>query len=90
MAMFAALALGARSAHSLRRWGFAAVAVATILVPLLASCSCPLSPFRPRGGARPPLMKWPRSLDAGGGFGAQRSFVRLSRSARCSRQTRAD
>lgn len=59
MAMFAALAFGAPLGTTLYAvGGFAAVAVATTLVPLVtALLVAPLSPVAPQGGARPALMK---------------------------------
>jgi MFS family permease len=59
MAMFAAFALGAPLGTTLYRvGGFAAVAIATTLVPLITlSLVAPLSPLPPRRADRPALMK---------------------------------
>ncbi len=87
MAMFAALALGAPLGTILYAvGGFAAVAVATILVPLLAVLLvAPLSPVPAQRGARPPLMKVARAVWMPGvgsalssiGFGAIIAFSSL-------------
>jgi MFS family permease len=59
MAMFAALALGAPLGTSLYAvGGFAAVAVATVLIPLgTVVLVAPLRPVPSQGGARPALLK---------------------------------
>jgi MFS family permease len=58
MAMFAAFAVGAPAGTALYAFGgFAAVAVATALVPLLTvALIIPLAPVPTEGGVRPPLL----------------------------------
>src|SRR5882724_4870046 len=87
MAMFAALALGAPLGTTLYAvGGFAAVAVATTLVPLVTVLLvAPLSPVPPQRGARPTLMKVARAVWMPGlgsalssiGFGAILAFSSL-------------
>src|SRR6266568_7376339 len=87
MAMFAALALGAPLGTALYAvGGFAAVAVATTLVPLLAVLLvAPLSPVPAQRGTRPTLMKVARAVWMPGvgsalssiGFGAIIAFSPL-------------
>jgi MFS family permease len=87
MAMFAALALGAPIGTSLYAiGGFAAVALATTLVPLIAVLLvAPLPPVPPQRGARPALIKvagavWMPGLGAAFssiGFGAIIAFSSL-------------
>lgn len=64
MAMFAALALGAPLGTALyATGGFAAVAAATTLVPLLTLLLvAPLAPVPPQRGARPALLKVVRAV----------------------------
>jgi len=87
MAMFAALALGAPLGTALYAMGgFAAVAVATTLVPLVTMLLvAPLPPVPPQRGARPTLMKVARAVWMPGlgsalssiGFGAIIAFSSL-------------
>jgi MFS family permease len=87
MAMFAALALGAPLGTTLYAvGGFAAVAVATTLVPLVTVLLiAPLSLVPPQGGARPAVMKvasavWMPGLGSALssiGFGAMIAFSSL-------------
>jgi MFS family permease len=87
MAMFAALALGAPLGTTLYAvGGFAAVAIATTLVPLVAVLLvAPLSPVPLQRGARPTLMKVARAVWMPGlgsalssiGFGAIVAFSSL-------------
>jgi MFS family permease len=87
MAMFAALALGAPLGTTLYAvGGFAAVAIATTLVPLVAVLLvAPLSPVPLQRGARPTLMKVARAVWMPGlgsalssiGFGAVVAFSSL-------------
>lgn len=92
MAMFAALALGAPLGTSLYNiGGFAAVALATTLAPLLTMLLvCPLSPISPQRGVRPALVKTARAVWLPGlgsalssvGFGAIIAFGSLLSTAR--------
>jgi MFS family permease len=90
MAMFAAFAVGAPVGTSLYfHGGFAAVAVATTLVPLgTLLVVAPLASVPPQHGARPHLMKVIRSVWMPGlGSAAASDLAQFSPSAHSSRQS---